>query len=201
MNRAYCERISKQLEKDCGRLLSERDCMDLAEDVCLVMELNKFRRPVVEWLNGKMQFTDVIVNGFSLVQVASALNQRRPNIPVAALLLYLEETKPDPFRAISAVAHQPCAADQGVLEGKPCAFAVRADEKWFFFSDGQCANRLRECQMWQILLLNPRLTLQIGYEHPNGTALILQEDGSYLIVRQTKESEANYGIPAQGCTE
>jgi len=42
---------------------------------------------------------------------------------------------------------------------------------------------LRECQAWQVLLLNPKLILQVAYEHPNNTSLTLLEDGSYLIVQ------------------
>lgn len=119
MNRAYCERISKQLEKDCGRLLSERDCMDLAEDVCLVMELDKFRRPVVEWLNGKMQFTDVIVNGFSLVQVASALNQRRPNIPVVASCFTWRRQSPTHSGRFPQWRTSPAPQTKGCLKASP----------------------------------------------------------------------------------
>lgn len=176
-------RIARRLEEDYGELLTEKDCWDLAEDIGLVMEEERFKRPVTEWLNGKLEYTDVVVNGFSLVEVAHSLNEERPNIPVAALLLYLEENQPDPYRAIAAVAGQPCVADRRLIEdGLPCGFAVRSEEEWFFFlEEEQAAEWLREYQLWQILLLNPRLTLQTAYDHPDGTALVLQEDGSYLI--------------------
>lgn len=176
-------RIARRLEEDYSEILTGKDCRDLAEDIESVMEEERFRKPVIEWLNGKVECTEVVVNGFSLREVAEALNGGRPNIPIAALLLYLEANQPDPYRAIAAVAGEVCVADRRLIEdGIPCSIAVRSGGEWFFFlEEEQGSEWLREYQLWQILLLNPRLTLQIAYEHPDGTVLVLEEDGSYRI--------------------
>lgn len=183
MDEGLQARIARRLEEYYSEILTGRDCQDLAEDIVSVMEEEQFRKPVIEWLNGKVECTEIEVNGFSMREIAEALNKERPNIPIATLLLYLEANQPDPYRAIAAVAGEVCAADRRLIEdGLPCSIAVRSEGEWFFFlEEEQGVEWLREYQLWQILLLNPRLTLQVAYEHPDGTALVLEEDGSYRI--------------------
>lgn len=184
MDEGMQARIARRLEENYSEILTGKDCQDLAEDIESVMGEERFRKPVIEWLHGKAECTEVEVNGFSLRETAKALNEERPNIPVAALLLYLEANQPDPYRAIAAVAGEVCVADRRLIEnGLPCSIAVRSEGEWFFFlEEEQGSEWLREYQLWQILLLNPRLTLQVAYEHPDGTALVLEEDGSYRII-------------------
>ena len=172
-------RIARRLEEDYSEILTGKDCRDLAEDIESVMEEERFRKPVIEWLNGKVECTEVVVNGFPLREVAEALNGGRPNSPSAALLLYLEANQPDPYRAIAAVAGEVCVADRRLIEdGIPCSIAVRSGGEWFFFlEEEQGSEWLRQYQLWQILLWSRSLTLQISIAHPEGRDLVPERDG------------------------
>lgn len=90
---------------------------------------------------------------------------------------------------MTVVAHQNCVCDKYLLKGEPCKFAIRDEEVWYFLNSNQKEEDLKECQMWQVLLLNPRLIIQMTYDYENGTALILQDDYSYLIETEADRKE------------
>jgi len=165
-----------------GYCLTKNDCIDLSKDIYNIMiEKNKFMIPLNEWLNGKKCFTDVVVNGFSLVDLASRLDSTNPNIPVAILILWLESQDNVFYHGLSAVADYKCFANPNIILGTKCKYAVFFNDEWYFMLDGQKNEELKEYQAWQILLLNPTLIVQVAYEHSDNTVLILQDDGSYLI--------------------
>ena len=69
--------------------LEKDDCKDLSEDiVTIINETSMFNTPLQEWINGKRIFTDVKVNGFSLVELAYRLDNDNPkkqrNIAITA---------------------------------------------------------------------------------------------------------------------
>ena len=82
---------------------------------------------------------------------------------------------------VAKVADYVCVANPKIVLGTKCEYAVYSDGTWYFMLSDQNDDELREYQAWQILLLNPTLILQVAYEHKNNTALILQDDDSYLI--------------------
>jgi len=168
--------------------LDKKDCIDLADDIIsIVNESNMFSVPLQEWLNGKRIFTDVSINGFSLVELASRLDSNNPNIPIAILILWLESKEDMIYHGLAAVADYYCVANPQIILGSRCEYAIFKDETWFFMLDNQNEDNLKEYQAWQILLLNPTLILQVAYEHANNTSLVLQDDGSYLIVQTEEE--------------
>lgn len=184
MSEIVQEQLAEKMFRKYGYLLTSDICTGLAEDI---IELSvresglKYRRPLLEWLHGKRVFTDIQCNGFSLLELALWLDGDCPNIPVAALLLMLEEDGGE-YRAISAVAGEWCIADSRVIAGQMCTVAGKSDGTWFFMLEDTSPESLREYQTWQVLVLNPALTLQLAYEHPDGTAIFLDEDGVYVIV-------------------
>lgn len=168
--------------------LEKKDCQDLADDIIkIVNESGFFAKPLQEWINGKKEFTDMIVNGFSLVELASRLDKNCPNIPVSILILWLESQENMIYHGLAAIADYLCVANPKIVIGFKCEYALYKDELWYFMLSNQNDIELKEYQVWQILLLNPSLILQVAYEHPNNTALILQDDGSYLIVRDGED--------------
>lgn len=175
--------IAKKMYLYYHELLSERDVKDLAEDIIEATKEEKYSRLINEWLNDEKNYSDVLVKGFSLVDVARKLNDVHPNIPIAVLLGYLAETNSIEFQVILSIASNKCIADYKLIEnGLVCEKAILNDGNWFLFSNNTTRDDLIECQMWQILILNPLLAPQLSYEHNNNTAILLQNDGNYLIV-------------------
>lgn len=178
------EKLANRLFHKYNYILTYQNCVDLAENVLkLVGEENgdKYQRPLLEWLHGKLAFTDIEYNGFFLVELATWLDKDCPNIPIATLLMILEEDGGE-YRAISAVAGDWCVADPRIIEGHICTTIVKYGGTWSFMLEDTSPDTLREYQTWQVLVLNPLLTLQVAYEHPDGTTIFLDEDGVYVIV-------------------
>ena len=164
-------------------LLSKKDCEDLAEDIMEAAKEEKYNKILNEWLNDNSKYNDIEIKGFSIVEIAKKLDREHPNIPIAILLCYLAENNLPEYQCILAIADEMCLADYKLIEeGKICQTAIFNDGGWYFFSDNTNADDLRECQKWQILLLNPLLAPQIVYEHKNNTSICLQDDGRYLIM-------------------
>lgn len=184
------EKLVERMYSKYKYALDMEDCYDIAEDILQACEENPLLMiSLKEWMNGKTRFRDYIVNGFSLVDLAYRLDEKTPNVPVAILIIYLEETADTEYRALTVIAHQNCVCDKHLLKGELCKFAIRDDDVWYFLNIDQKVDDLRECQMWQVLLLNPRLIIQMTYEYDNGTTLILQEDNSYLIEIEADRKE------------
>lgn len=164
-------------------LLSKKDCEDLVEDIMDAIKKEKYSKLIKEWLNDEQEYTDIEVNGFSLVGIAEGLDEENSNIPIAILLCYLAESDSPEYQCILPIASEICLADYKLIEeGKVCQTAILKDGEWYLFSDETNAEDLREYQKWQVLVLNPLLAPQFIYEHKNNTAICLQEDGSYLVV-------------------
>ncbi len=176
-------RIAKKMYLYYNELLSESDCKDLAEDITKATKEEKYNKLINEWLNDGENYTDISIKGFSLVEVAKKLDDVHPNIPIAVLLGYLAETNSIEFQVLLSIASNKCIADYKLIEnGLACEKAILNDGNWFLFSNNTTSDDLIECQMWQVLILNPLLAPQLSYEHNNNTAICLQDDGSYLIV-------------------
>ena len=183
-------KLTEKVYQKYGNALNMDDCSDLAEDILYACNANTdYEVPLKEWMNGKNYFHDYAVHDFSLVELASRLNPKHPNIPVAILILYLEGQEYSGYRGLSAIADQGCICDSELLNGQPCKYAIKEDGNWYFLLTDKRNVILKECQMWQVLLLNPKLILQAAYDHPDNTALILQEDGGYLIVYDADRKE------------
>ena len=169
-------------------LLSKKDCEDLTEDIMEAIKEEKYNKLIKEWLNDEQEYTDIEVNGFSLVEIADNLDKKEPNIPVAILLCYLAENNSPEYQCILPIASEVCLADYKLIEeGKVCQTAILKDGDWYLFSDETNEEDLREYQKWQVLVLNPLLAPQFVYEHKDNTAICLQEDGSYLVVENDDE--------------
>lgn len=183
-------KLTEKMYQKYGKILKREDCYDLAEDILSACNEHKdYEVSLKEWMNGKKFFRDYMVHDFSLVELASRLDSTHPNIPVAILILYLEEQENSEYRGLPAIAERKCVCDIELLNGQPCKYAIKKDNIWYFFLTDKKDANLKECQMWQILLLNPKLILQSAYDHPDNTALILQEDGGYLIVYDADRKE------------
>lgn len=186
----YQMRLSERMFSKYSYILDMDDCYDLAEDVLTACdEKPQFMLILKEWMNGKTKFHDYIFNDFSLIELACRLDEKTPNIPIAILIFYLEDKVESEYRALTVVAHQKCVCDRLLLKGELCKFAIKDDGIWYFMNDNQNSDNLRECQMWQILLLNPGLIIQMTYDYRDGTAIILQEDFSYLIEMEANKEE------------
>lgn len=184
------EKLAEKMENSYSYILGKEDCFDLAEDILRACDDNaSFMVILKEWMNGKTRFHNYVLHNFSLIELAYRLDEQIPNIPIAILIFYLEETAEDKYRALTVVAHQYCVCDKQVLIGELCKFAIKDENIWYFLSNNQKKQDLRECQMWQVLLLNPRLIIQMTYDHENGTAIILQDDYSYMIVTEADRKE------------
>lgn len=182
--------LAERMYRKYKDILEIDDCFDLAEDILAVCASDTdLFVPLKEWMNGKTFFHDYKVHDFHLVELATRLNPKYPNIPIAILLLYLEGQEEREYRGLPAIAGRICVCDTDILKGNLCKYAIKEDGNWYFFLTDQNNVHLKECQMWQVLLLNPHLILQVAYDHPDNTALILQDDGSYLIVYDADRKE------------
>lgn len=113
--------------------LEKDDCKDLADGISnIVNESNDFSAPLQEWLNGKKVFTDVIINDFSLIKLASGLDSNNPNIPVAILILWLESQDNTVYHGLVAVANYICVANPRIILGTQCKYTAFSDGKWYF---------------------------------------------------------------------
>lgn len=176
-------RLVEKMYDKYSRYLSKRDCKDLTEDIInMVGRYGEFKTPLLEWLNGKRGFTDVVVNGFSLLELAYSLDDIFPNIPVAILILGLEKDSSFVYHGLAAIAGDNCLANPRIILGERCEYAIYKDNIWSFMLKNQTVEELRMYQLWQVLLLNPGLIVQVAYDHKDETALILQENGSYLVL-------------------
>lgn len=175
-------KIAERMYSKYSSILEFEDCYDLAEDILEACSKKaEFLVPLKEWMNGKTKFQDYILNGFSMVELAFRLNEKTPNIPIDILIFYLEENVENTYRALSVVADQICVCDKILLTGSQCKYAIKDEGMWYFLDNDPKTENLKECQMWQVLLLNLGLIAQMTYEHTDGTAIILQDDESYLI--------------------
>ena len=172
-----------------GNILSKDDCEALALDVRDVMEkIPELRCGVREWLNGKTHYVDYNVNGFQLEALGRQLDAVHPNIPVAALLLYLEgmpdsEDGFNPYRGLAAVASKSCFADTCVItDGLPCRMAIFEADQWSFFLNTDHPLTMKRYQLWQILLLNPSLIIPTAIESEGKMAAVLRKDGGYDLL-------------------
>lgn len=182
----YQIKLAERMYSNYNYILDMKDCYDLAEDILTACdEKPQFMVLLKEWMNGKTKFHDYVLHDFSLIELACRLDEKTPNIPIAILIFYLEDTAESEYRALTVVAHQQCVCDRCLLKGELCKFAIKDEDVWYFLNDNQNSNDLRECQMWQVLLLNPKLIIQMTYDHRDGTAMILQDDFSYLIEIET----------------
>ncbi len=183
-------KLAEKMYQKYKNILDQHDCFDLAEDILLACSANAdYAIPLREWLNGKTIFCDYVVHGFSLVDLAYRLDPKNPNIPVAILILFLEKQENNNYRGLSAIAEQICICDSVLLKGQPCKYAIKEEGEWYFLLSDQRNVQLKECQMWQVLLLNPLLILQVAYEHPDNTAIVLQDNGNYLIIYDADREE------------
>lgn len=177
------KRIAEKMYIYYNLLLSKKDCEDLAEDLIEVIKNERYNIILNEWLTDSINYTDIEIKGFSLVEIAKELDQTHPNIPIAILLCYLTENNTPEYQCILPIASEMCLADYKLVEkGKKCQTAIFKDGYWYLFSDDTSANDLREYQNWQILILNPLLAPHIAYEYKDNTAICLQDDGRYLII-------------------
>lgn len=88
------EQLAERMFRKYSYILTYDICFDLAEDILNLVNdqyEQKYLRPLLEWLYGRRFFTDVECNGFSLVELTVWLDENCPNIPIASLLLMLEE--------------------------------------------------------------------------------------------------------------
>lgn len=183
-------KLADRMYSKYNTLLEKEDCYDLSEDILEACSKKpEYMVSLKEWINGKTRYHDYILNGFSLVDLACRLDEKTPNIPIAILIFWLEETAESQYRALTVVAHQYCVCDKGLLRGTLCKFAIKKNGQWFFMDFDQQEDTLKECQMWQVLLLNPGLIIQMTYDYGDSVVISLLEDGHYLIETPAEGSE------------
>ena len=113
-------------------ILSNKDCEDLTEDIMEAIQEEKYNKLIKEWLNDEQEYTDIEVNGFSLVEIAKKLDEENPNIPIAILLCYLAESDSPEYQCILPIASEICLADYKLIEeGKVCKTAILKDGDWY----------------------------------------------------------------------
>lgn len=176
------KRLAERMYSKYNYILENEDCYDLAEDILIACsEKPDYMIPLKEWMNGKTKFQDYALFGFSLVDLAYRLDGKTPNIPIAILIFYLEETVESKYRALTVVADRYCVCDINILKGSLCKFAIKDKGVWYFLDNDQRTENVKKCQMWEVLLLNPSLIIQMTYSHTDGTVISLQDDYRYLI--------------------
>lgn len=184
------KKLAEKMHQKYKYILDWDDCFDLAEDILSACAVNAdYAVPLKEWMNGKTFFHDYEVHDFPLVDLAYRLDQKNPNIPISILILSLEKQEGSNYRGLPAIAEQICVCDPILLKGQLCKYAIKEEGDWYFLLTNQKDVKLKKCQMWQVLLLNPYLILQVAYDHPDNTAIVLQDDGSYLIIYDADRKE------------
>ena len=183
-------KLAEKMYQKYKNLMDQDGCFELAEDILWACANNtSYAVSLKEWLNGKTFFHDYEVHDFSLVDLAYRLDPQNPNIPVSILILSLERQEESSYRGLPAVADQMCVCDIALLKGQLCKYAIKEAGNWYFLLKNKTDLQLKKCQMWQVLLLNPHLILPIAYDHPDNTAIVLQDDGSYLIIYEADRKE------------
>ena len=189
-----------------GNLYSEESIEMLLRDIDSLMDSeSKYRKSIKEWMNGKSEITDVTLETletlelkkgsydeeqefeeWSLCAIAKTLDERHPNIPVAALLLSLYEEYPVTLSEIIPIASIPCYADERiVLSDNPVCDIASLDqeaEEWFFLMTDTESAQVHEYQMWQVLTQVASLAPIICMNHELGTCVEMWEDGCYHII-------------------
>ena len=180
--------LSSKLYDNYSSFLSVKDCIDLSSDIMeIVKDSPKYSLLLNSWLSGDSIEDDVIVNHFSLIELATKLNPDIPNIPVAIYILWLEEKSDELYHGLASVASQRCVANPRIVTGEPCKYAILSDKTWYFMLDNQSEEEMKEYQAWQVLLLNPRLIIQIVFDYENNTVISLQDDGSYVVSTEREQ--------------
>ena len=91
----------------------------------------RFRRVLMEWLNRKTFFTDIVVNGYSLNDIASVYCSKRLGILIALRLLWDES---EGMTDICLCAGQSCIAEKSVLAGTPVELAILETNGWYLYA-------------------------------------------------------------------
>ena len=180
------EQIIEKMYAYYDSFMSYKECEARGNDIEKILSVNKYEKVIKEWLNDSENYSDVVVNGFSLVDIAKKLDSEHPNIPISAYLLYMTENdlydEVSFYQCILPIANNLAIVDYKLIENNMvCQTAILNDGEWYLFSKEPNSDDLIRCQMWQALILNPKLAPQLCYEHKNNTSITLQEDGSYLI--------------------
>ncbi|MBR4026477.1 MAG: hypothetical protein IKJ01_02815 [Lachnospiraceae bacterium] len=188
-----CRAIKEKILRNYKAYITEDYCNSMCELLEELLKSDSYRKPLIEWKNGKREITDVTLLKFSkeegvwsLNEIASRLDPIHPNIPAAAILLFLAEENILTLSQILSIAEEVCWADPTFLEieNPICTYAFLDEEveEWVFLMEETEAENLKEYQMWQVLLQVPTLAPLIAYDHILGTHIELGEDDIYYVV-------------------
>ena len=184
MDSVYCDIV-------CEELFSLES--NFASDETYSGPLTKLLRA---WLLGRTSYgnMDVLIRlpsretePWSVVELAEELDTNYPNIPVAIMLLDLAMQAPLLGSAIMSKAGEFCLADHRLSPevGEECVYAElsETEEMWYFFAE-QHENEPTDVsirQLWQVLLSESLMAPLIAFDHPLGTVILKETDGSYTV--------------------
>lgn len=186
--------IREKLNAYYGNIMNEQYCEAVCEALRSLLDpSSQYRKPIIEWKNGKTAITEVTIpkgsnETWKLSEVAARLNPEHPNVPIAAFLFFLSEETPVTISVILSIAEKYCLTDPVLIDSDSldCALAFidEDDGEWIFLAKDTDPETLRPYQLWQVLLQHPALALPVSYDFEPGSGYSIQlwDDGVYHIV-------------------
>lgn len=133
------EQIIEKMHAYYDSFMSHKECKARGKDIEKILSVDKYKNVINEWLEDSENYSDVVVNVFSLVDIAKKLDSEHPNIPISAYLLYMTENNLYDgisfYQCILPIASNLAIVDYKLIENNMvCQTAILNDGEWYLFS-------------------------------------------------------------------
>lgn len=141
----------------------------------------RFRKVLMEWLNRKTRFSDIVITGYSLNELANVYTDRRLGVLVALRLLWDEYLG---LHDICLCAGQSCIADSAILQGKQTKIGILEENGWYLYASDPLpdptALNMGGYSLYQVCEADPGLIELVTADIPAGS-YALRVEGGYTV--------------------
>lgn len=142
---------------------------------------DRFHTVLMEWLNRKTRFSEIVIHGYSLNELASVYLDRRLGILVALRLLWDEYMG---LHDICLCIGQSCIADSAILSGKHTKIGIIEENGWYLYASDPfpypTALNMGGYSLYQVCEAEPGLIELVTADIPAGS-YALRVEGGYTV--------------------
>ena len=134
-------------------------------------EDQRFRTVLIEWIHRKTFFSEIVVNGYSLNNIASVYCDMRLGVLIAMRLLWDES---EGMKDICLCAGQSCIAEDAVVSGTPVELAILENNGWYLYagdpiSEPEILENMGGYSLYQVCEAHPELIGLLTADIPAGS--------------------------------